>query len=416
MIRASSFGSITSGRTGSRDAQVERRRQLQHQRARSQTRAHVPAAAGNGWLEDHYFQRNGTGRPPSHAKVNGTDPDSRSNGFPQAIVGAFDRLQNGVDLGRAWRDFSRGGAGGAPPPRVARRSPIKQDSLQSALQEIGGSTQQAVGRAPASKAAADATGAGSSTTAEKSSASNSSESHTDGSTASTSRSGNTTTSSNNHNNNDNKDGNNSNDNNSNGDTNSNDRDSSKSGIVGATLDLVGESSTNTAAKADTTTSTTSTSHHNSNDAKDCKSRNSTDITDASTTDANSIESSSTASNCMMNKEGTGSMKADDSAEVPARRRSSSWARPAATGGGYPSENSAVAEARAAVAAAGTFRDYREIWGKRAATGFAGQQSDLKSRLSRKEAEAALQRLATANSTNQDLDEVRRMRKLVNEMQ
>jgi len=80
------------------------------------------------------------------------------------------------------------------------------------------------------------------------------------------------------------------------------------------------------------------------------------------------------------------------------------------GSGYVS--AAAEEARTVAAAVGGFKDYRELWGNRAAAGFAGQQSELKSRLSRKEAEAALQRL-TANAT-QDLDEVRQMRKLVDE--
>ncbi|CAJ1460053.1 unnamed protein product [Effrenium voratum] len=59
-------------------------------------------------------------------------------------------------------------------------------------------------------------------------------------------------------------------------------------------------------------------------------------------------------------------------------------------------------------AQGSFKARQDFWGRKAA-GYAGQQSDLKSRISRREAEAMLQRL-TSNS--KDLDEVRRLRKLV----
>lgn len=86
----------------------------------------------------------------------------------------------------------------------------------------------------------------------------------------------------------------------------------------------------------------------------------------------------------------------------------------ACGGDGQVISAAAAEAKVAVAAVGGFRDYRELWGKRAAAGFAGKQSDLKSRLSRNEAEAALQRLAN-NTHAQNLDEVRQMRKLVDEV-
>lgn len=79
----------------------------------------------------------------------------------------------------------------------------------------------------------------------------------------------------------------------------------------------------------------------------------------------------------------------------------------------------AAEARALINAAGGFKDFRELWGKRASPaspGFTGKPSEqLKKGLSKNEAEAALQRLVTASGTT-GLDEVRQMRKLINGMQ
>ncbi|CAE8590820.1 unnamed protein product, partial [Polarella glacialis] len=96
-----------------------------------------------------------------------------------------------------------------------------------------------------------------------------------------------------------------------------------------------------------------------------------------------------------------------SSATRSRPRSASWAggaRPGAEAFADRTDchlSASAAEAKRAAFAAGAFRDYREIWGKRASTGFAGKQSDLKSRLSRKEAEAALQRLTAATGSNLD---------------
>jgi len=59
-------------------------------------------------------------------------------------------------------------------------------------------------------------------------------------------------------------------------------------------------------------------------------------------------------------------------------------------------------------------DARDVRGLRTSNGFAGKQSDLlKSRRSKSEAEAALQRLVAGGC--QDYDEIRNMRKLLNEL-
>lgn len=61
----------------------------------------------------------------------------------------------------------------------------------------------------------------------------------------------------------------------------------------------------------------------------------------------------------------------------------------------------------------SFKENRDVFSKHS-NGFAGQQSDLKSRVSRREAEALLQRLTAGPALGQDLDEVRRLRKLVDD--
>jgi len=61
----------------------------------------------------------------------------------------------------------------------------------------------------------------------------------------------------------------------------------------------------------------------------------------------------------------------------------------------------------------SFKENRDFFSKHS-NGFAGQQSDLKSRVSRREAEALLQRLTASPALGQDLDEVRRLRKLVDD--
>ncbi|CAK0839062.1 unnamed protein product, partial [Prorocentrum cordatum] len=62
---------------------------------------------------------------------------------------------------------------------------------------------------------------------------------------------------------------------------------------------------------------------------------------------------------------------------------------------------------------GKLNTLQEFWGGKKSQGFAGgQQLDKSSRLSKVEAQAALQRLVSAGS---DLNEVRRLRKLIDQL-
>jgi len=58
------------------------------------------------------------------------------------------------------------------------------------------------------------------------------------------------------------------------------------------------------------------------------------------------------------------------------------------------------------------KDLREFWGAKSSVGFAGQQLAPNTRLSKGEAQATLQRLIAAGG---DFDEVRRLRKLIAEL-
>jgi len=99
---------------------------------------------------------------------------------------------------------------------------------------------------------------------------------------------------------------------------------------------------------------------------------------------------------------------------PGRLKRDSWVAQRSPAVEEDGTSAAVEEARVVVASAGGFKDFREVWGSRASTGFAGKQSDLlKSKRSKSEAEAALQRLVAGGC--QDYDEIRNMRKLINEL-
>lgn len=96
---------------------------------------------------------------------------------------------------------------------------------------------------------------------------------------------------------------------------------------------------------------------------------------------------------------------------PGRTRRESWITQASAAE-EEAQGLAAAEARKLLAATGSFRDNLEMWGKRDSETFAGKQIEqLKSKCSTKEVEAVLQRPITAC---QDFDEIRKMRKLLNE--
>mmetsp|Transcript_50891 Transcript_50891/g.95197 ORF Transcript_50891/g.95197 Transcript_50891/m.95197 type:complete len:253 (-) Transcript_50891:19-777(-) len=99
------------------------------------------------------------------------------------------------------------------------------------------------------------------------------------------------------------------------------------------------------------------------------------------------------------------------AELPLERPAASVTK----SGGYvvPPEMDSTQTGKAEPTLPTKFQQNRDMWSKRA-NGFAGQQSELKSRVSRREAEALLQRLAANAALGQDLDEVRRLRKLVDD--
>eukprot|EP00931_Biecheleriopsis_adriatica_P061881 TRINITY_DN37232_c0_g1_i1.p1 TRINITY_DN37232_c0_g1~~TRINITY_DN37232_c0_g1_i1.p1 ORF type:complete len:432 (+),score=103.01 TRINITY_DN37232_c0_g1_i1:46-1296(+) len=309
---------------------------------------------------------------------------------PQALLGALDRLKHGVDAGRSWLDFSGTQAGaGAPPPRVARKHAIQQDSFRSALQHRGGVVSQdgASAKRVASRSdtlASPARKEAERQAAESSAAAQAAEPVPAAPAAPPSwaepeiQPG-----------------------------------DEKSPIPCPEGQEQEEEPTATQlACADSENDCRETEEASSKALADVPGEQTDSMLQRPTTADQPEVSSPPATD-----EGQGDSPSDSS---QVRRRAAAWsgiAMPQTEAAPHSSSrngylSSAAAEAKAAAAASGSFQDFREIWGSRAATGFAGKQSDLKSRLSRKEAEAALQRLA--NATNHDLDEVRQMRKLVNE--
>lgn len=96
--------------------------------------------------------------------------------------------------------------------------------------------------------------------------------------------------------------------------------------------------------------------------------------------------------------------------APVRPKRHSWAFSVPQAAGSPEPSEALSSK-----ANGHFQQQLQLWGKREANGFAGKpmSKDSKCRLSKAEAEATLQRLINAG-TKVDFDEVRRLRKLINE--
>eukprot|EP00747_Dinoflagellata_sp_TGD_P185361 gnl/TRDRNA2_/TRDRNA2_41885_c0_seq1.p1 gnl/TRDRNA2_/TRDRNA2_41885_c0~~gnl/TRDRNA2_/TRDRNA2_41885_c0_seq1.p1 ORF type:complete len:525 (-),score=160.55 gnl/TRDRNA2_/TRDRNA2_41885_c0_seq1:113-1687(-) len=78
----------------------------------------------------------------------------------------------------------------------------------------------------------------------------------------------------------------------------------------------------------------------------------------------------------------------------------------------PAELEQIKRRETAAAATSKVRDMKDFWGKKS-TGFVGNSLDDKTRISKGEAEVALQRLLSS-STRTDLDEVRRLRKMLSQ--
>lgn len=334
---------------------------------------------------------------------------------PQALLGAFDRLQSGVDIGKAWRDFAGPTAGGgAPPPRVARKHAIQQDSITSVLQSRTGTPQREQRR---QERTSSVSSSGSSDRRSRRPVEQQ---------PTTSRPPEPVTSA-----------------------------PAPASQQAAELAVAGEQeeaaiAASSAEAARTMSDDGLGAQRQDKEPPMTPHRMETEVSGEEATEDRGPETGEeevTVAPGLEEAPATPSTPARETAAPPAvatspvggggsvRARANSYAgRPTgepqsdegsraapelrrlslgAGGGDGQVISVAAAEAKAAVAAAGGFRDYRELWGKRAAAGFAGKQSDLKSRLSRNEAEAALQRLAN-NTHAQNLDEVRQMRKLVDE--
>mmetsp|Transcript_39873 Transcript_39873/g.69119 ORF Transcript_39873/g.69119 Transcript_39873/m.69119 type:complete len:316 (-) Transcript_39873:79-1026(-) len=113
---------------------------------------------------------------------------------------------------------------------------------------------------------------------------------------------------------------------------------------------------------------------------------------------------------------SGDLHADiDVNAAPVRAKRHSWAFPSPQVAGTTEPAVQIGKEALSSKPNGHFHQAAELWGKREANGFAGKpmNKDSKCRLSKAEAEAALQRLINAG-TKVDFDEVRRLRKLINE--